>query len=284
MSITATKEALRYRTALYQGYQSLQQRPLSTTTAVEICRTTKDVQLDIRRVPGIALANPKTGQVIYTPPEGESRLRHLMGNWEKFLHTETGLDPLVRIAVGHYQFEAIHPFMDGNGRTGRVLNILFLIEEGLLTLPILYLSRYILAHKSDYYRLLLDVTREQQWEPWILYMLHAVEDTARWTTAKIGAIRKLAAHTTRYVRERLPKIYTRDLADVIFEQPYCRIANLVERQIAKRQAGSRYLKELVDIGVLVEQQVGNEKLFIHPKLIRLLTQDGNDFVQYQVTS
>jgi Fic family protein len=280
----ATKEALRYRTALYEGYQSLQHRPLSTATAVEICRTIKGVQLDIRRVPGTALANHKTRQVIYTPPEGESHLRDLLGNWEQFLHNETDLDPLVRMAVGHYQFEAIHPFTDGNGRTGRVLNILFLIEEKLLTLPILYLSRYIIAHKSDYYRLLLDVTTRQRWEPWILYMLHAVEETARWTTAKIGAIRQLAAHTAWYVRERLPKIYTRDLIDVLFEQPYCRIVNLAEKQIAKRQAGSRYLKELVDIGVLVEQQVGNEKLFIHPKLMRLLTQDGNDFAQYQVAS
>lgn len=280
----ATKEALRYRTALYQGYQSLQQRPLSTATAVQICCMIKGDSIDIRRVPGTALANPKTDQVIYTPPEGETHIRDLLGNWERFLHTETGLDPLVRMAVGHYQFEAIHPFTDGNGRTGRVLNILFLIEENLLTLPILYLSRYIIANKSDYYRLLLNVTRDQQWEPWILYMLHAVETTAKWTTGKIGAVRELANHTAKYVREQLPKIYTRDLVDVIFEQPYCRISNLAERHIAKRQAGSRYLKELVDIGVLVERQVGNEKLFIHPKLIRLLMQDENEFVPYQMSS
>jgi Fic family protein len=235
-------------------------------------------------VPGITLVNPQTHQVIYTPPEGEAHLRALLSNWEKFLHTETGLDPLVRMAVGHYQFEAIHPFTDGNGRTGRVLNILFLIEEGLLTLPILYLSRYIIAHKSDYYRLLLNVTRDQQWEPWILYVLQAVEAMAGWTTAKIGAIRELAKHTASYVRRRLPKIYTRDLVDVIFEQPYCRISNLVERHIAKRQTGSRYLKELADIGVLIERQVGNEKLFIHPKLIRLLTQDGNEFLPYPSVS
>ncbi|MCK0508723.1 Fic family protein [Aromatoleum anaerobium] len=276
----ATKEALRYRTALYQGFQSLEQRPLCTGTAVEICRTLKGVEMDIRRTPGTQLANDCTGEVIYTPPEGEATLRDLLANWERFLHNETGLDPLVRMAVGHYQFEAIHPFSDGNGRTGRVLNILYLIQEDLLTLPILYLSRYIIAHKADYYRLLLDVTRDQAWEPWLLYMLTAVEETARWTGAKIAAIRALAEHTTGFVRERLPKTYSRELVDVIFEQPYCRIGNVVDKQIAQRQAASRYLKELVALGVLREAQVGKEKLFIHPKLMQLLIRDSNDFKPY----
>ncbi|MGP0013688.1 MULTISPECIES: protein adenylyltransferase Fic [Pseudomonas] len=276
----ATKEALRYRTALHQGFQSLAQRPLSTGTAVEVCRTLKGVNLDIRRTPGTQLANDRTGEVIYTPPEGEAHLRDLLANWERFLHNETELDPLVRMAVGHYQFEAIHPFIDGNGRTGRVLNTLFLIEEGLLNLPILYLSRYIIAHRADYYRLLLEVTRERAWEPWLLYMLNAVEETARWTTAKIAAIRALSEHTLQFVRERLPRTYSRELVDVIFEQPYCRINNVVEKQIAQRQAASRYLKELVSIEVLKEVQVGKEKLFIHPKLMQLLIRDSNEFELY----
>ena len=184
------------------------------------------------------------------------------------------------MAVGHYQFEAIHPFADGNGRTGRVLNILFLIQEELLTLPILYLSRHIIAHKADYYRLLIEITREQAWEPWLLFMVQAVEETAHWTTAKIAAIRALVEHTTAHVRERLPKIYSRELVDVIFEQPYCRIGNLVDKQIAQRQAASRYLKELASIGVLRETQVGKEKLFIHPKLMQLLIRDGNAYAPY----
>lgn len=277
----ATKEALRYRTALYQGFQSLQERPLCTMTAVEICRTIKAVQMDIRRVPGTALANDKTGEVIYTPPVGEQTLRDLLANWEQFLHNARDLDPLIRMAVGHYQFEAIHPFTDGNGRTGRVLNILFLIQEELLTLPILYLSRYIIAHKADYYRLLLAVTREQAWEPWLLYMLQAVTETSRWTTAKIAAIRALAEHTAAFVREQVPAIYSRELVDVIFEQPYCRIGNVEERGIAKRQTASRYLKALVELGVLKEVSFGKEKLFIHPKLMRLLTWDGNGFERYE---
>ena len=276
----ATKEALRYRTALYAGYQSLAARPLCTATAVEVCRTIKAADLDVRRTPGTQLINDRTGEVIYTPPEGEACLRDLLANWERFLHNQTELDPLVRMAVGHYQFEAIHPFADGNGRTGRVLNILYLIQAELLTLPILYLSRHIIAHKADYYRLLLDTTRTGNLEPWVIFMLQAVEETAKWTTGKIAAIRTLAEHTTAHVRERLPKIYTRELVDVIFEQPYCRIGNLVEKDIAQRQSASRYLKELTAIGVLREVQAGKEKLFIHPKLMQLLADDRNAFTPY----
>jgi len=276
----ATKEALRYRSALQRGFVSLKDRPLCTATTVEICRTLKGVDMDIRRTPGTQLTNDRSGEVIYTPPEGEARLRDLLANWERFLHNQTELDPLIRMAVGHYQFEAIHPFIDGNGRTGRVVNILYLIQEGLLNLPILYLSRHIIAHKADYYRLLREVTQHQAWEPWVLFMLRAVEETSRWTTAKIAAIRRLADHTTEHVRTRLPKIYSRELVDVIFEQPYCRIANLVEKEIAQRQAASRYLKDLTELGVLHEMHLGKEKFFIHPKLMQLLTRDSNTFVPY----
>lgn len=276
----ATKEALRYRTALHRGYQSLKDRPLCTATAVDVCRTLKGVDMDIRRTPGTQLINDRTGEVIYTPPEGEARLRDMLANWERFLHQQTELDPLIRMAVGHYQFEAIHPFTDGNGRTGRVINILYLIQVELLNLPILYLSRHVIEHKADYYSLLLGVTRDQAWEPWLQFMLQAVAETSKWTTGKIAAIRKLAEHTTEYVRERLPKIYTRELVDVIFEQPYCRIGNLVDKGIAQRQAASRYLHDLADLGVLREMPFGKEKLFIHPKLMQLLSRDNNQFQPY----
>ena len=276
----ATKEALRYRTALHRGYQSLKDRPLCTATAVDVCRTLKGVDMDIRRTPGTQLINDRTGEVIYTPPEGEARLRDMLTNWERFLHDQIELDPLIRMAVGHYQFEAIHPFTDGNGRTGRVINILYLIQEGLLNLPILYLSRHVIAHKADYYGLLLGVTRDQAWEPWLQFMLQAVAATSKWTTGKIAAIRKLAEHTTEHVRARLPKIYTRELVDVIFEQPYCRIGNLVDKGIAQRQAASRYLHDLADLGVLRAMPSGKEKLFIHPKLMQLLSRDNNQFQPY----
>ena len=276
----ATKEALRYRHALLEGVAALKTRPLTTRTAESICTQIKGVEMTVRKVPGTALANDATGEVVYTPPEGEALIRDLLANWERFLHEEETIDPLVRMAVAHYQFEAIHPFTDGNGRTGRILNSLFLVEQGLLPLPILYLSRYIIANKADYYRLLLAVTRDGAWEPWLLYMLRAVEETSASTMAKIGAVRKLASETTEYVREKLPKIYSRELVDVIFEQPYCRIANVVQAKIAGRQAASRYLKALASIGVLHEQAFGKEKLFVHPKLMRLLTRDSNAFESY----
>jgi Fic family protein len=276
----ATKEALRYRGALHEGWQTLSKRPINTNMAETICSQIKGIEMAVRKVPGTALANDKTGKVIYTPPEGEKVLRDLLSNWERLLHEHPELDPLIRMAVMHYQFEAIHPFTDGNGRTGRILNILYLVQEELLTLPILYLSRYIIANKSQYYSNLLAVTREQAWEPWILYMLEAVESTAQWTTQKIISIRDLADHTAEYVREELPKIYSRELIDTIFEQPYCRISNLVEANIAKRQTASEYLKKLASIGVLMELRVGRERLYVHPRLIELITKDENSFERY----
>jgi Fic family protein len=271
-----TKEALRYRQALLDGFASLKSRPLCTATAELVCSRIKDAPMQVRRVPGTALANDATADIIYTPPEGEDRIRGLLANWERFLHGEDGagdLDPLVRMAAAHYQFEAIHPFADGNGRTGRVLNSLFLVEQRLLPLPILYLSRFIIAHKADYYGLLLGVTRDAAWEPWILFLLEGIEETAVWTTTKIESIRRLVAETVEHVRTAAPKIYSRELVDLVFEQPYCRIANLVEAGIAGRQAASRYLQALVAVGLLREQEAGREKLFVNGRLLTLLTRE-----------
>ncbi len=275
----ATKEALRYSRSLLEGFGSLAALPLSTRTAEQVCSRIKGEAMSVRRVLGTALARD-SGEVVYTPPQGESRLRDLLANWETFLHNAIDIDPLVRMAVGHYQFEAIHPFTDGNGRTGRVLNSLFLIEQQLLTLPIMYLSRYIIQNRSEYYQLLLAVTRDDAWEPWILYMLRGIEETALWTTSKIEAIRKLSDHTTAYVRDHATPAYSHELVNLIFELPYCRIQNLVDAKIAERQTASRYLRQLVEIGVLADQTVGREKLFLHPKLLQLLTRDSNDFVLY----
>ena len=276
----ATKEALRYRTALFNGFQSLASRPLCATTALEVCGTIKGREMDIRKLPGTALANPATGEVIYTPPEGEHLLRDLLDDWAEFLHRNDGLDPLVKLAVSHYQFEAIHPFTDGNGRTGRILNILYLIEQRLLTLPTLYLSHYILRHKADYYRLLNQVTSRGAWEPWVLYMLDAVHCTAAMTTGKIAAVRELIQITREHISRQLPKTYSHELLNVIFEQPYCRIKNLVENKVAKRQTASEYLKQLAGIGILREVRVGKEKLFVHPKLLELMTGDDDRVEAY----
>lgn len=273
----ATREALRYRRALLEGANELNRRPLSTRTAEVICTHIQGIEMSVRRVPGTQLLNTATGEVIYTPPVGEDRIRRMLANWEAFLHEEPGpatTDPLVRMAIAHYQFEAIHPFTDGNGRTGRILNTLYLVEQNLLSQPILYLSRYIIRYKSDYYRLLQSVTREHKWEEWILFILRGIENTARWTTDKIAAIRTLATMETDFLRKSYPKLYSRDLLDIIFEQPYCRIRNLVDRKIGTRQLASRYLHGLVEAGVLLEVQVGREKLFLHARLLKLLTRDS----------
>lgn len=277
---SATREALRYSRSLFEGFKALRQYPLDTRTAEQVCTTIKGVEMSVRRIPGTKLKNDGTGETIYTPPEGETLLRDLLANWERYLHNETELDPLIRMAVGHYQFEAIHPFTDGNGRTGRVLNSLFLIQENLLTLPVLYLSRYIIQNKTAYYHLLLQVTRKQEWEPWLLYLLKGVKETANWTTAKIAAIRTLSDQTTEHVRKRLPKVYRHELVSLLFELPYCRISNLVEAGVAKRQTASQYLKLLVEIGILSEVNAGKEKLFINQRLMQLLTQDSNQFAPY----
>ncbi len=279
---SATKEALRYRTSLRQGFSDLEKRPLTTNSAVEICSIIKGKPMRIRQGAGTALANATTGKITYTPPEGEDLIRDLLANWESFLHTDDGLDPLIKIAVAHYQFEAIHPFDDGNGRTGRVLNILYLIEQEMLTLPILYLSRHILKTKSVYYRRLHSVTVGAEWEPWILYFLQAIEITSKWTNRKIGAVRQLVEQAKEHVQTHLPKTYSHELIQVIFEQPYCRIQNLVERDLAKRQTASVYLKQLCQIGVLRELQAGKEKLFVHPKLLKLMTTDECDFTPYSL--
>lgn len=275
----ATKEAARYRIALYEGVEALKGRPLSTRIAVNLCRAITGIDLDVRRTPGATLANSHTGEVIYTPPEGETRLREMLANWEAFANGSPELDPLVRMAILHYQFEAIHPFPDGNGRTGRILNILGLIQDGLLDSPTLYMSRYIFNTRGDYYRLLGRVTFNQEWEAWILYMLAAVEETSGWTTRKIRAVRALMDETATYVRGAAPKV-PHAVVEQIFTYPYCRIANLVERGIAGREAVSKYLKELVRISVLQEEKVGRDKLFLHRKYLDLLFGDEHGFAPY----
>ncbi len=267
----ATKEALRYRRALDEGIASLRDRPLSTATAVRLCSVIKGVDMDIRATPGTALKNAATGEIVYTPPEGAELLRGMLANWERFLHDAQHIDPLIRMAALHYQFEAIHPFTDGNGRTGRVLNLLFLVEAGLLDAPTLYLSRHIIRHKADYYRLLLAVTVGGAWEEWLLFMLDAVRETAIWTTEKVAAIRALLEETSERMRRDASKIYSRELAELIFAKPYCQIGDVVAAGVAKRQTASVYLKRLCEIGILAEQDHGREKLFVNGRLLSLLT-------------
>ncbi len=211
----ATKEVLRYREALWEGYNTLKKRPLlSTNLFVAVVQTITGNQAGIRRTPGTAIKNTATGEIIYTPPEVESVIRDKLKNLEDFIHASDNIDPLIKLALVHYQFEAIHPFSDGNGRTGRVVNILFLIQHGLLSLPVLYLSKSIIERKSDYYRLLRQVTEKEKWEPWVLYMLDAVEDTAAFTRERILAIRDLMLETMERARRELPsRVYSKELIE-----------------------------------------------------------------------
>ena len=269
----ATKEALNYRAALYQGYQSLADRPICTATAERVCSVIKSRSMTIRKEAGTALGSTISGDTIYTPPVGESVIREKLANWENFINQTTELDPLVVMAIAHYQFEAIHPFSDGNGRTGRVLNLLYLVQAGILSSPILYHSRGIIRRKDDYYNLLREVTFEQNWEDWILFILQVIEESAEWTNQKIRSIREYREEVKKDLKLKVPKIYSNELLDVLFEQPYCQIADLVRMEIAKRQSASVYLKKLVEIGLLTEERVGRSVLFIHEKYRNLLLRE-----------
>lgn len=266
----ATKEALRYRTALREGFEIIKSRPLNTVLAETLCSILHGIEMNIRKVPGTTLINQKTGRTIYIPPEGEELLRKKLHNWEIFLHEQNDIDPLIKMAIGHYQFEAIHPFTDGNGRTGRILNMLYLIEQKLLTIPVLYLSNYIIKNKSEYYQYLLNVTLKHDWESWIVYMLNAVESTSQWTCNKIVMIIELMEETVAYVKNNLPKIYSRELVELIFMQPYCRISNVVDAGIVKRQTAAEYLKKLVSKNILREIEVGREKIYINTRFMEIL--------------
>ncbi len=267
----ATKEALRYRSALFAGVESIKSRPLTAVTAAHVCSTLQGRDVAVRAVPGTRIANPATQRIVYAPPEGADLIREKLSDWERFVHDGDDLDPLVRMALAHYQFEAIHPFHDGNGRTGRVVNILMLIDAGLLNDPTLYLSRAIIARKNDYYRLLRAVTADGAWIEWILYMLDVVRESATSTARKIGAIR--ACQEDIAVRARVATTGGRDarFLAVLFEQPYCRINTVAERCDVSRQTASSWLHALVDARLLSDVKVGRELLFVNDELLNVLT-------------
>lgn len=267
----ATKEALRYRSALFAGVESIRNRPLTSVTAARICSELHGREMAVRAVPGTRIANPTTREIVYAPPEGADLIREKLSDWERFVHAENDLDPLVRMAVAHYQFEGIHPFHDGNGRTGRVINILMLIEAGLLRDPILYLSRAIIARKNDYYRLLRAVTAEDAWIDWILYMLDVVRESASSTTRKIAAIRTRQEDIGERARAATPGGRDAQFLAVLFEQPYCRINTVADRCDVSRQTASTWLHALVEAGLLSDVKVGRELLFVNHEFLDVLT-------------
>jgi Fic family protein len=269
-SSAEAKEVLRYRLALNHGFKQIKERPLATGLFIEIAQLIKQTDFNVRRVPGTRIANTH-GQTIYTPPEGESVIRDKLRELENFMHADDGLDVLVKMALVHYQFEAIHPFSDGNGRTGRILNILYLVDRGLLNLPVLYLSRYIIDHKAAYYEGLRQVTEQGAWVDWVLYMLDAVEQTSLRTHRQITDILTLMESVRERVQREAPAVYSKDLIEQIFRQPYCKIQFLEQAGMGTRQTCSKYLRELERLGVLHGQKIGREVYFINRDLFELLT-------------
>jgi Fic family protein len=267
----ATKEVLRYREALLEGYRLLMDNGfLSTNLIIKIQQVLEENSAGIRRLPGTALRNATTNTIIYTPPDDYDTILNLMKNLEDYLHQEEDLSPFIRLAIQHYQFESIHPFYDGNGRTGRILNVLFLIMNGLLDRPVLYLSKFIITHKGDYYRLLQEVRTRQNWEEWVLYIGKAVEVTALQTVEKINQINDLFVLTAERIRVEKSKIYSKDLVELLFVQPYCRIENVIDQLGVSRPTASRYLNALSNAGLLTTMQVWKETLFINQPLLQVL--------------
>jgi Fic family protein len=266
----ATKEVLRYQDALLAGARSVQKRALLTTNLFcEIASIIRQVDTNVRAVPGTKIVDGGK-RTVYTPPEGETIIRSKLTKLEQFINTPSELDPLVRLALMHYQFEAIHPFADGNGRTGRIVNILFLLQQGLLSLPILYLSRYFIEHKSEYYSGLKTVTENQAWEEWILFVLNGVEQTAVETRKRIVEIKDIMELTQKEVREKLPRLYSKDLVELLFYHPYCKIRFVEEHSGVTRQTAANQLKALEEIGVLVGIKMGREMYYINRRLLNSL--------------
>lgn len=261
-----TKEVLRYRQALHHDFAALRERPLTTNLFIEIAQLIKQSEIGIRAIPGTALKN-EAQEVVYTPPAGESVIRDKLSDLERFIHSEGDVDPLIKMAVIHYQFEAIHPFPDGNGRTGRILILLYLVQAGLMNIPVLFLSRYIIANKRDYYLGLQKVTEEQDWENWVMFMLRAVESTAQQTFDQVKRILAIMEDVRALVQREAINIYSKDLVEVIFRHPYTKIQFLVEANIAKRQTASTYLQVLARLGVLREHKIGREKYYINDALL-----------------
>ena len=268
ISDSQTKEVLRYGKALINAFSSIKSgTPFSIAMIEDIYRNIKD-DTDGIRDSRVFIGNSFT--TVYTPPCCKDVLINKLNNWLEFANGQHNIDSLIKLAVLHYQFESIHPFKDGNGRTGRVLNVLFLSSENLLDEPVLYLSKYINEFKDDYYRLLREVTENNVWKDWILYMLKAIEETAKLTLDKLLSIIELLENTREKIDRDIPDIYSYELVEVLFTQVYSKYAFLEERKIASRNTASKYLNKLVDAGILEKEKVGNEFIFKNIALYNLI--------------
>jgi len=268
-----TKEVVNYRKAIFHGFDLVKDQGfLKVNDIVSIQQLLVDNTAGIRSTPGTVLKNEKTGEVVYTPPQDKAEITELLTNFINHFNQQDDLSPLINLAILHFQFESIHPFYDGNGRTGRILNILYLILNELIDVPILYLSSYIIDNKAEYYRLLNQTNRLGKWEEWIMFMLKAVESTSKDTIRRISDIKNQLDLTIIKVQEESPKVYRKELVELLFEQPYSKIEFVVNKLGVERKAASRYLKELENIGILESQKVGRETLYINKELIEILKQ------------
>jgi Fic family protein len=265
----ATKEVLKYREAVWSGFERLQNEKQITLDLLIMLYGIIKEAVDGIREKNVRIGNKIT--TVYTPPEYGNTLNQKINNWVYFANNDNGIDPLIKLTILHYQFESIHPFSDGNGRTGRIINALYLTKKELLDIPILYLSHYILANKPQYYSLFTEVTKNQNWEAWILFMLEAIEKTSVLTLNRVNAIFNLFNETLEKVKTEASDIYSYELVEILFHQPYCKIAFLVDSNIAARNTAGKYLSKLEELGILRMEKSGKENLYLNVKLYDLLT-------------
>jgi len=267
----ATKEVVSYRKAILKGFDMAKKQCfLRVNDIIIIQQEIVNNTAGIRSLPGTVLKNEETQEVVYTPPQNKAEILDLLTNFINHFNREDDLSPLINLAILHFQFESIHPFYDGNGRTGRILNILYLVLNKLIDVPILYLSSYIINNKATYYRLLNKTNKTGQWEEWIIFMLKAVESTSKNTISRITNIKNLLDSTVVKVQKDAPKVYRKELVELLFEQPYSKIEFVVNKLGVERKAASRYLKELERIGIIEAQKIGRESIYINKALIEML--------------
>ncbi|NME70329.1 Fic family protein [Flammeovirga aprica JL-4] len=273
VSSLEAKEVQNYISALKKGYYKTKEEELLTNkTILSIQEELEKNNAGFRSVPGTSLKNAKTGEVIYTPPQHKQEVEKLMSNLEVYINTPEmdDIDPLIKMALLHFQFESIHPFYDGNGRTGRIINILYLVLQGLQELPILYLSNYIIHHKAEYYNLLQGVRDNEEWQEWLLFMIKGVETTALDTIQRIHDIKKLMMQYKQQIRANY-KFYSQDLLNNLFKHPYTKIEFLMDELSISRVTASGYLNKLAKDGLLVKHKLGNQNYFINEPLFQLLS-------------
>jgi Fic family protein len=269
----AAKEVHNYATALREGFEAVQKSGLLTTSQIlQIHATIEGNNAGFRKLPGTSLKNDATGQVVYTPPQHYEEITSLMDNLEKFINDDTlcDWDPLTKMAIIHHQFESIHPFYDGNGRTGRIINVLYLVKQDLLKIPVLYLSRYINQTKATYYDLLQKTREIKDWSSWLLYILEGVEQTSLQTIGLIEAIQSMMQSQKHLIRDELPKIYSQDLLNNLFRHPYTKIDFVMKELNVSRMTANKYLEELVRIGLLTKHKIGRENYYVNFNLYDLL--------------